>query len=102
MPHKEVSEAIYQPADPVYGSYEGNQTASARQQYETSCEQEVREGSSGKVYPLPHDRTNLLRFALAVIALGLLRLFALLSCLSSVRHHSGQLSPLPLPLSSHH
>src|SRR5207248_4734222 len=78
MPQKEVSEAIYQPVDPVYGSYEGNQTASARQQYETSYEQEVREGSSGKVYPLPHDRTNILRFALAVIALGLLLLFGLL------------------------
>lgn len=77
MPQKEVSEAIYQPADPVYGSYEGNQPASARQQYETSYEQEVREGSSGKVYPLPLDRTNILRFALAVIALGLL-LFGLL------------------------
>jgi hypothetical protein len=49
MPQKEVSEAIYQPVDPVYGSYEGNQTASARQQYETSYEQEVREGSSRKV-----------------------------------------------------
>src|SRR5689334_11912913 len=56
MPQKEVSEAIYQPADPVYGSYEGAQSSSARQQYETSYEQEVREGSSGKVYPLPHDR----------------------------------------------
>ncbi len=62
----------------MYGSYEGNQTASARQQYETSDEQEVREGSSGKVYPLPHDRTNMLRFVLAVIALGLLLLFGLL------------------------
>jgi hypothetical protein len=78
MPQKEVSEAIYQPADPVYGSYEGNQTASARQQYETSYEQEVREGSSGKVYPLPRDNANILRFTLAVIALGLLLLFGLL------------------------
>jgi hypothetical protein len=99
MPQKEVSEAIYQPVDPVYGSYEGNQTASARQQYETSCEQEVREGSSGKVYPLPHDRTNMLRFALAVIALGLL-LFGLLSCLFSVGHQDGQVSLLPVSLSS--
>jgi len=78
MPHKEVSEAIYQPVDPVYGSYEGNQTASARQQYETSYEQEAREGLSGKVYPLPRDRTNILRFLLAVIALGLILLFGLL------------------------
>src|SRR5205807_3246357 len=78
MPQKEVSEAIYQPADPVYGSYEGNQTASARQRYETSYEQEVREGSSGKVYPLPHDRTNILRFALGLLLLfGLLFMFAL-------------------------
>lgn len=100
MPQKEVSEAIYQPADPVYGSYEGNQTASARQQYETSYEQEVREGSSGKVYPLPHDRTNMLRFALAVIALGLLLLFGLLSCLFSVGHQDGQVSLLPVSLSS--
>ena len=78
MPQKEVSEAIYQPVDPVYGSYEGNQTASARQQYETSYEQEAREGLSGKVYPLPRDRTNILRFLLAVIALGLIPLFGLL------------------------
>ena len=78
MPQKEVSEAIYQPVDPAYGSYEGNQTASARQQYETSYEQEAREGLSGKVYPLPRDRTNILRFLLAVIALGLILLFSLL------------------------
>ena len=78
MPQKEVSEAIYQPVEPVYGSYEGNQTASARQQYETSYEQEAREGLSGKVYPLPRDNTNILRFLLAVIALGLILLFGLL------------------------
>jgi len=75
MPQKEVSEAIYQQADPVYGSYEGNQTSSARYHYETSYEQEAREGLSGKVYPLPRDNTNILRFLLAVIALGLILLF---------------------------
>ena len=68
MPQKEVSEAIYQPVDPVYGSYH----------YETSYEQEAREGLSGKVYPLPRDNTNILRFLLAVIALGLILLFGLL------------------------
>jgi hypothetical protein len=78
MPQKEVSEAIYQPVDPVYGSYEGNQTSSARYHYETSYEQEAREGLSGKVYPLPRDNTNILRFLLAVIALGLILLFGLL------------------------
>jgi len=30
MPQKEVSEAIYQPVDPLYGSYEGNQTGVSR------------------------------------------------------------------------
>jgi len=78
MPQKEVSEAIHQQADPDYGRYEGNQTSAARQRYETSYEQDLRERPSGKVYPLPHDNTNILRFALAVIALGLILLFGLL------------------------
>ena len=78
MPQKEVSEAIYQPVDPVYGSYEGNQTSSARYHYETSYEQEAREGLSGKVYPLPRDNANVFRFALVLIALGLIVLFGLL------------------------
>ena len=78
MPQNEVSEAIYQQADPAFGRYEGNQTSSAHQHDEISYEQELREGLSGKVYPLPHDKTNILRFALAVIALGLILLFGLL------------------------
>ena len=78
MPQKEVSEAIYQQADPDYGRYEGTQTSSARHHHETSYEQMVREGPSGKVYPLPRDNANTLRFALAVIALGLILLFGLL------------------------
>src|SRR2546430_8393170 len=78
MPQKEGSSAIHQQADPDYGRYEGNQASSARQHDETSYEQDVREGPSGKVYPLPSDKTNILRFALAVIALGLLLLFGLL------------------------
>ena len=78
MPQKEVSEAMHEQAGPAYGRYEGNQTSSAHQHNETSYEQEVREGPSGKVYPLPRDNKNILRFALAVIALGLLLLFGLL------------------------
>ena len=78
MPQKEVNEAIHKQADPDYGRYEGNQTSSARQQYETSYEQDVREGPSGKVYPLPRDKTNILRFALPLIAVGLLLLFGFL------------------------
>ena len=78
MPQKEVGEAIYQQADPDYGRYEGTQTSTARHRHETSYEQNVREGPSGKVYPLPRDNANSLRFALAVIALGLILLFGLL------------------------
>ena len=78
MPQKEDSEAIPQQAEPDYGRYERNQTASAGQHNETSYEQDVREGPSGKVYPLPRDSKNILRFALVVIALGLLLLFGLL------------------------
>ena len=77
MPQKEVNEALQQQADPDYGRYEGNQTSSADQHYETSYEQEVKEGPSGKVYPLPRDNTNILHFALAVIALLLLLVFGL-------------------------
>src|SRR5260370_30647280 len=78
MPQKEASEALHQQADPAYGRYDGTQTSSARQHYETSYEQDLREGPSGKVYPLPRDNTNILCFALAVIALGLILLFGLL------------------------
>ena len=78
MPQKETSEAMYQQADPDYGRYEGNQTSSARQHYETPYEQDLKEGSTGKVYTLPRDNTNILCFALAVIALGLILLFGLL------------------------
>src|SRR5712692_1810514 len=78
MSQQEVSEAMHEQAGPAYGRYEGNQTGVSRQHNETSYEQELREGPSGKVYPLPHDHTNNLRFALAVIALGLILLFGLL------------------------
>jgi hypothetical protein len=69
---------MHEQTGPAYGRYDGTQTSSARQHYETSNEQELREGPSGKVYPLPRDNTNILRFALAVISLGLLLLFGLL------------------------
>jgi len=78
MPQNEGSSAKHEQAGPAYGRYEGNQTSSAHHHDETSDEQEVREGPSGKVYPLPRDNKNILRFALVVIALGLLLLFGLL------------------------
>jgi hypothetical protein len=78
MPQKEVNEAMHEQADPDYGRYEGNQTSTAHPHYETSYEQELRGGSSGKVYPRPRDKTNIFRFSLPVIALGMLLLFGLL------------------------
>jgi len=78
MPQKEVNEAIHQQADPEFGRYEGNQTSSAHHHDETSSEQDWREGPSGKAYPLPPNNTNILRFALVIIALALFVLFGLL------------------------
>ena len=78
MPQREINESMHEQAGPTYGRYEGDQTSSPRQQYETSFEQELREGPVGKVYPLPRDNRNMLRFALAVIAMVMLFLFGLL------------------------
>ena len=78
MPQKEASESLHEQAAPTYGRYEGNQTSSASQQYETFYEQELREGPVGKVYQLPRDNKNMLRFALAVIAMVFLLLFGIL------------------------
>jgi hypothetical protein len=78
MPQKQNSEARQQQADPEYGRYEGNQTSSASLHYETFSEQEMRERSSGKVYPPRPDKMKIFRFAMPVIALGLLVLFGFL------------------------
>jgi len=75
MPQEEITAAMSQQADAEFGRYQGTQ---ARQNYEPSYEQAMREGSSGKVYPLPRDNANILRFFLAMIALGLILLFGLL------------------------
>ncbi|HWZ17979.1 MAG TPA: hypothetical protein VNW73_04220 [Ktedonobacteraceae bacterium] len=77
MPQKEVNEAIHQQAVADYGRYEGH-TSSDYQHFEPPYEQELRAGPSGKVYPHPRDKTNILCFALAVIALGLILLFGVL------------------------
>jgi hypothetical protein len=78
MPQREASESIRGQADATSGSYEGNRTSSARQHYETPYEQELREGQISKVYPLPRDNKNMLRFALAVISMLMLLLFGFL------------------------
>ncbi len=78
MPQEEINAAMHRQADAESGRYEGTQTSSASQHYEPSYEQAMREGSSGKLYPLPRDNANVFRFALVLIALGLIVLFGLL------------------------
>ena len=78
MPQEEINAATRAQADPDYGRYEGSQTPSARQHFETFYAQDVREGASGKVYPLPRDRTNMIRLALVAISLVMLLLFGFL------------------------
>ena len=78
MPQEEINATSYRQAEPEFGRYEGTQTSSARQQYETPYEQELREGPVSKVYPLPRDNKNVLRFALAVISMLMLLLFGFL------------------------
>ncbi len=78
MPQKDVNEAIHQQADLDYGRYVGDQASSARQEYESSFEQDVREGPSGKVYPRSRDMMHLLRFVVPALALLLLLLFGYL------------------------
>lgn len=78
MPQQEDSTVRQRQTDPNYGKYEGTQTSDASKHYEAFYEQEVREGPSAKVYPLPRDRTNTIRLALVVISLVLLVLFGFL------------------------
>ena len=78
MPQKEVNEASQQQAQLEYAGYEGSSTSSARHHYETFYTQDAGEGASGKVYPLPRDRTNMIRLALVVISLVMLLLFGFL------------------------
>jgi len=73
---------IFNPAR-VYPQDDGLQCATLssfkrRLNEETSYEQEVREGPSGKVYPLPRDKSTILHLAVAGIALVMLLLFGLL------------------------
>lgn len=75
MPQEEINTVNHQQADPEFGRYEGTQT---RKHFESSYEQAMREGSFGKVYPLPRDNANVFRFVLVLIALGLIVLFGLL------------------------
>ena len=78
MPQKENNAGMQQQTELEYGGYEGNAPSSTSQQYETFYERDAREGVSGKVYPLPRDRTNMIRLALIAIALVMLLLFGFL------------------------
>lgn len=78
--HKETAGAIYQQTDSAeYGRYEGTQIGgTSHQHHEMTYEQHENERPLGKVYPPARDHTNVLRFSLTLIALGLILLFGLL------------------------
>jgi hypothetical protein len=78
MPQREASESIHDPADHIYGKYEGNQAYA--HQYETSYEQPLKEGTGagGKVYPQPGDNKNMFTLLMFVIAMVTLLLCAVL------------------------
>jgi hypothetical protein len=77
MPQREADDSLHEQTEPVYGRYEGEQ-ASARQQYETSYEQS-QSGLSAKVYPVPRDNKNMYLFAIFIISMVMLLIFALLA-----------------------
>lgn len=77
MPQREADDSLHEQTEPTYGRYEGEQ-ASARQQYENSYEQS-QGGLSAKVYPMPRDNKNMYRFAVFIISIAVLILFALLT-----------------------
>ena len=77
MPQNEADDSLHEPAEPIYGRYEGEQ-ASARQHYETSYKPSQDE-LSAKVYPMPRDNKNIYYLAVFIISLVMLLLFALLA-----------------------
>lgn len=78
MPQKEINAGMQQQAELEYGAYEGIAPSPAPQHHEAFYERDMGEGASGKVYPLPRDRTNMIRLALVAIALAMLLLFGYL------------------------
>jgi hypothetical protein len=77
MLQKGTSATIYQQAE-GYGGDRGSQPGLSCQRHEAVYQQQRREEPAGKVYPLPRDHTNILRFTLTVLALGLILLFGVL------------------------
>ena len=79
MPQGEANESAYEQAGATYGRYEGDQ-ANARQYYDTSYEQPLRErpGAGGKVYPEPRDSKNMFRLGIFLISMVTLLICAVL------------------------
>ena len=90
MPQSDFSEPMQEQAGQTSGRYDGNQ-AYSQQHYESPYEHSLREGSSGKVHATPQDNKNLLRFALAIIAMLMLLAFAAL-CLVFIGGTGGWIS----------
>lgn len=74
----EMDSSMQEQTAQTYKGYEGSQASSARQHYEQTYGQEQHEGLSSKVYPQPRDNKNLLRFALAVVAMVMILLCGVL------------------------
>jgi fatty acid desaturase len=79
MPQREANDSTDEQVGPAYGRYEGNQTSTHQQQYESPYEQSLSQGVAGKVYPAPRNNKNIYSLIVFVIAMAMLLLFALLA-----------------------
>lgn len=77
MPQREENESIYERDASTYGNYEGNQEFSHRSDLESQAPL-PRETSGEKVYPQQHNRKNMFRLGMFLVAMVMLLLFALL------------------------
>jgi hypothetical protein len=90
MSEREANESIHEQASPTYGRYEGDREY-ARQNYDASDAQPLREEPGGKVYPPQGDNKNLFRLILFVIAMVTLLALAVI-CLLFVGGTGGWIS----------
>jgi hypothetical protein len=75
IPQRESNESTHEQASSIYGGYEGGQEY-ARQHYEPSYDQMMREGSEEKVYPPQSGNMNLFYQFVIVFVISMVALFA--------------------------
>lgn len=90
MPQREAGDSIHEQTEQTYGGYEGSQTY-GDQHYHSLYEQQLRDGTAGKVYPAAADNKNMLRLLTFVVAMIFLIAFAVL-CLLFVGGTGGWIS----------